>query len=134
MAPDDVDRGAAGGEVEHHARRDLGGKGAHSLGGDAVVGRHHGDGFVFDDRRGRSLDAGELDGDRLETAERLGRLGELRLPGLRRTHGIGIERSDGGDRAGEQIGGHWSDSFTEGWLSGDAASAVTSRGKPETRK
>ena len=71
VAADHVDRRAAGGEVEHHAGRDLGREGADALGGDAVVGGHHGDGLVLDDGLRLALDAGELDGQRLEAAERL---------------------------------------------------------------
>ena len=113
VAADHVDRRAAGDEVEHHAGRDLGGKRADALGGHAVVGGHHGDGLALDDGLGLALDAGELDRQRLEAAERLRRLGELHLARLGGAHGVGVERRDGGDGAGEQVG-HWSDSFTGG--------------------
>ena len=131
VTADDVDAGAAGGEVEDHRRRDLGREGADALGGHPVVGGHDGDRLVRDDRLLPALDAGELDGQGLETAERLGRLGELQLPRLGGAHGVGVEGADGGDGAGEKVG-HWSslegdEESSVDWMRG-RASALTSSG------
>ena len=46
MPGEDVDGRSSGGEVGHHARRDLGRVGAHAFGGHAVVGRHDGHDLV----------------------------------------------------------------------------------------
>ena len=95
-----------------------------------MVGGHHGDDLALDHRLGLALDAGELDGEGLEPAERLGRLGELELARLGGAHGVGVERRNGGDGARDQVGGHWSDSFggNGGAAGKGAASALTSRG------
>ena len=120
---DHVDAGAAGDHVEDHRRRDLRRERADALGGHAVVGGHDGDRLVRDDRLLLALDAGELDGERLEAAERLGRLGELQLARLGGAHGVGVERADGGDGAVEQVG-HW------GSFGGDEGSSVDGMARP----
>ena len=50
--------------------------------------------LCLDHAAGPALDAGELDRERLEPAERLGRLGELQLARLGGAHGAGVERGD----------------------------------------
>ena len=52
-------------------------------------------------------DAGELDGERLEPAQRPGRLGELRLARLGGAHRRPVERLDAGDGLGELVGHSW---------------------------
>ena len=121
VAGDDVDGGAAGGEVVDHGRRDLRREGAHAFCGDAVVAGHDGDRLAFYARLRLSLNPGELDRQRLQAAERPGRFGELHLARLGRPHGIGVERPYGRDGPVEQVG-HGSRSLGE---NGSTAEAFT---------
>ena len=77
LAGEHVDGGAAVAEVGHHLRGDLLRPGRDPAGDHPVIGGEHDDGGRLGDRRrGRAGDAGELHADRLEPAERAGRLGE----------------------------------------------------------
>ena len=97
------DRGAAGGEIGHHGDGDGLRIGRHALRDDAVVAGEDDDRHARGTRLLGRLQAGKLDRELLEPAERAGRLRQLRLP---RNRGVAMDCGEPGTVLGHPFGKH----------------------------
>jgi hypothetical protein len=87
-----IDRGAAGGKVRHHLRRDLRRIGRHALRDDAVIARKDLNVDPIEPRRRATLPSRQPGDDAFQPPEAARRLGQLRLA---RRHGGGGRRIAG---------------------------------------
>ena len=103
LAREHRDRRAPRGEIRHHRDRHLLRIGRDALRSDAVVAGEDDDRRTIGARLFGVLQAREINSERLQPAERAGRLGELALARRRR---LAMDRRDGRTWLGDPIGKH----------------------------